>query len=716
MAGIKRKQSGTGKSDAAAKSKKLKPSPNSKSSKPSSKHADKSASKSKSKPSKSDAPKSKPRREPEPDIVESDTTEDEADGFDGFSEGGADSSDEAPQSKKPRAQASGSAGATTTTANGGMCSKSQESHAKQKVLVKERKAQKPNADVIARAKQLWERLRRKSHVPKEERQQLVAELFEIVTGRVKDFVFKHDSVRTVQCALKYATMPQRLAITEELKGEFRSLAESRYAKFLIGKMLVEGDDKIRDIIVPEFYGHIRRLINHPEASWILDDIYRQKASKEQKAMMLREWYGPEFAVFKVADKSKLTANLSEILKENPEKRKPIMDYLHGMINQLIQKKLTGFTMLHDAMLQYFENLTEGSAELGDYLKLIIGDTKEEEIDLLKNLAFTKSGARIVCLTLAHSPSKDRRAILKAFKDVIELMAYDQYGHTILLTAFDVVDDTREISSRILSELIKLSKSADADAIAASVLALADHIVGRIPLLYPFAGAAKWLIRPDTAPLIEEVHALRAQTSKKNPETRRAELIAALSPPLLATIAAHARALCATQFGPYLVTEVLLHGTGDKNAALAAVADLAEGDPSAEEHVAQSAAVRRMLKTLVGGGPFDPVQKKVIPVDPPLGFHNLLLERVQPWVGKWAVGEGAFVVVGLLEAEGLEGREGLISALREVKGELEGVAGEVGEKNGAKKAKKGKGKKEVVEKGEGKKGNPGARIILGLLDA
>lgn len=66
------------------------------------------------------------------------------------------------------------------------------------------------------------------------------ELFEIITGRVKDFVFKHDSVRVIQCALKYANIEQRKMIARELQGEFRALAESRYAKFLIGKLLVQG--------------------------------------------------------------------------------------------------------------------------------------------------------------------------------------------------------------------------------------------------------------------------------------------------------------------------------------------------------------------------------------------------------------------------------------------------------------------------------------------
>jgi pumilio family protein 6 len=84
---------------------------------------------------------------------------------------------------------------------------------------------------------LWEKLRLKSHVEKDARKELVKELFELVTGRVKDLVFKHDSVRVIQCAIKYSTIEQRRMIARELKGEFKTLAEGKYAKFLIAKLL-----------------------------------------------------------------------------------------------------------------------------------------------------------------------------------------------------------------------------------------------------------------------------------------------------------------------------------------------------------------------------------------------------------------------------------------------------------------------------------------------
>jgi pumilio homology domain family member 6 len=130
---------------------------------------------------------------------------------------------------------------------------SREAHAAQRALTAQRKASKPNSNSIGRSKKIWERLRRKSHVPAPERAALVSELFEIISGNVKDFVFKHDSVRVIQCAVKYGSKEQKLQIVDELRGSWRELAESRYAKFLVGKLVVEGP-QARDAVVGEFRG------------------------------------------------------------------------------------------------------------------------------------------------------------------------------------------------------------------------------------------------------------------------------------------------------------------------------------------------------------------------------------------------------------------------------------------------------------------------------
>ena len=534
---------------------------------------------------------------------------------------------------------------------------SKESHAKRKALAQERKAAKPNADSIARAKKIWERLRIKSAVPLPERKQLATELFDIITGHTKDFVFRHDSSRVVETALKYGTPEQRRSIASDLQGEYRNLAISRYSKHLVGKILVYGDKAIRDMVVPELYGHVRHMIKHPEASWILDDIYRGAATPHQKSILLQEWYGPEFAISSKKGQAVSSPDLATILSTNPSKKGPILRSLHELINSLVQKKTTGFTMLHDAMLQYYLNLQPGGEEFTEFLELLKAD---EEGNTLKNLAFTESGAHVVCLALAYASAKDRKLILRTFKDVMLLLAYDANGHKILLTAYDVIDDTVLISKLIFPEL--LGKDPPATGQSTSLLDMISNLNARTSVLYPFCGEAKSVMPKNDLILLQEIHEIRKSTSKKDANVRRKELMAHLSPPLLQFIETNAAALTQTSFGCQFVTEVLLSATGEKGLALEAVAAVAGNQQGANVDF-DLPAPGRMLKALVQGGRFNPATKTIDLIDPPLGFHNILYAQIQAEIITWASQGNSFVVVALLEADGFSRRAELEERLR-----------------------------------------------------
>ena len=587
---------------------------------------------------------------------------------------------------------------------------SKEAHAKQKAEKQERKAAKPNADLISRSKKLWERLRRKSHVPREERKALVTELFDIITGRVKDFVFKHDSVRVIQTALKYANTDQRKMIARELKGEYKTLAESKYAKFLIGKILVHGDEETRDLVVPEFYGHVRRMIKHSEASWILDDVYRGIATPSQKATLLREWYGAEFALFKSSEAGPVSADLKKIFEDHPQKKTPIMRSLHDLVNLLVQKKTTGFTMLHDAMLQQFLNLAPGSEESTEFIELLKGD---EEGDLLKNLAFTKSGARLVCLALAYGNSKDRKQILKTFKGNMKALAYDAYGHQVLLTVYDVIDDTVLVSKTVLTELIgkePLSEGQQQD-----LLQAVYHLSSRTTLLYPFCGKSKAILSTEDLKILDEVDRIRSTTSRKDPELRRKELVASLSPPLLSLISSHAEELMTMSFGCQFMTEVLLSAPSGREPAVIAIAALAKVDNKTKS-LLESPAAGRMLKSLVLGGRFNPIEKRIDLADPALGFHDFFYSAIKDEILDWATGANSFVVVGLLEAPGFPHLEELRGKLSEAKSKkkLIEAAGVVGEGGGKMGGKKSKGVKSV-DVPPVNTGNKGTQLLLRKID-
>ncbi|EHK43577.1 uncharacterized protein TrAtP1_001154 [Trichoderma atroviride] len=594
---------------------------------------------------------------------------------------------------------------------------SRESHAKQKQLALERKAAKPLADEVQRTKKIWERLRIKSQVPKDERQKLVAELYGIITGRVRDFVLKHDAVRAVQTAIKYSTPEQRKQIALELQGTYTQLAEGRYAKFLIGKLLVHNDDEIRDIIIPNFYGKVRKLINHSEASWILDDVYRTVATKEQKALLLREWYGPEFAIKELTKDIKATSDLKQILEDEPAKRGPVMKSLLELINTLVQKKMTGFTMLHDAMLQYFTNTQPGTEEFNEFVELVKGD---ETSDLLKNLAFTRSGAKLACLLFAYGTAKDRKTLLKAYKDTIQLMSGDQYGHIVILTAFDVIDDTKLTSKTIFPELLGEKE----EEMAQNVVAAANNANARITLLYLLEGFSRSLFPASHAydlEVLKEIHEIRKTTSKKEDESRRKELAALISPSLIAAIEASPSDLTASPFGSQFVADVFLSGIGEKQKALEALAQSVSGSPKQEPaedeiatrpHIANTPFGGRMLKSLIQGGRFDKAAGKVKLIDPPLGFSNILYPVIKDSIMDWATGPSSFVVVALLESEEFTSADELKKTLKKNKKLLQKAAEEpTAEQKAAKEAAEGSETAKKGKKTEAPVGNKGSKLLL-----
>lgn len=604
-------------------------------------------------------------------------------------------------------------------------------------MAQERKAAKPLADSLLQTKRIWERLRLRSNIPTEERKQLIEELFGIITGRIKDFVLKHDSVRVIQTAIKYGNGEQKRLIAKELSGSYPQLAESKYAKFLIGKLLVQGDNEIRDLIIPEFYGHVRRLIKHPEASWILDDIYRGVATKQQKSIILREWYGPEFALFKKDNMEMVSSELSEILKADISKRNTIMQYLRELINHLVQKKTTGFTLLHDAMLQYFLNTKPGSEEATEFLELLKGD---EEGDLLKNMAFTKSGARLVCLALAYGTAKDRKHFLKAYKDTLQLMVSDPNAHIVILTAYEVIDDTVLTAKSIFPEILSKNEGKQIENIAF----YANDLIARTTLLYLFLGRSKSLFPAKVSSdldILAEVDSIRVTTSKKDPSLRRQELAKALSPYLLKAVASGASQLITTSLGCKFIAEVLFHADGDKSSALNAIADLAGGDPNvtpeAEDnmdtdateeplmysHISNNPHGGRMLKALVAGGRYDARTKKVVPVEPPLNFADILYPRIKDHILDWATGASSFVILSMLESDSFSKRNDLVKVLKQNKSKLETAAkAETGGQKGTKSAfqtddaapPKKKDRKSTSQNTQGGIGNKGSSMLLELI--
>ena len=136
----------------------------------------------------------------------------------------------------------------------------------------------------------------------------------VVKGNVKDIVFKHDASRIIQTIVRYGGQTERNQVAEELKGNYRELAQSKYSKvsitqaplsssnveplpqFLVTK-LIRFCPTHRVSILQEFQSHVLKLLLHREASSVIADTFELYANAYERSILLRDFYGKEVALF-----------------------------------------------------------------------------------------------------------------------------------------------------------------------------------------------------------------------------------------------------------------------------------------------------------------------------------------------------------------------------------------------------------------------------------
>lgn len=106
-----------------------------------------------------------------------------------------------------------------------------EAHKAQRILLDQRRAAKPHASLLHDAKRVWNLARQKNIGT--ERKKHINDLMDIVRGKVKDIVFKHDASRIVQTIVRWGGPKQREEIALELKGTFKELSQNKYSKVSI---------------------------------------------------------------------------------------------------------------------------------------------------------------------------------------------------------------------------------------------------------------------------------------------------------------------------------------------------------------------------------------------------------------------------------------------------------------------------------------------------
>lgn len=174
---------------------------------------------------------------------------------------------------------------------------------------------------------------------------------------------------------------------------------------------------------------------------------------------------------------------------------------YGICNklQIIFRTILMFSIIHRVFLEFFQNCDQKQ--------------KSEMIELLSehliHMVHSRDGASVAMQCVWNSSAKERKKIIKSMKTFVVKIALEEHGHVVILAILDSVDDTKLISKGILDELLR------------SIDQVIENDYGRKVISYLIAPRDSRFFIKDYVKRLEQGDS--SETSKKDPEKRRAEL-------------------------------------------------------------------------------------------------------------------------------------------------------------------------------------------------
>uniref|UniRef100_A0A671SVR0 Pumilio homolog 3 n=1 Tax=Sinocyclocheilus anshuiensis TaxID=1608454 RepID=A0A671SVR0_9TELE len=434
---------------------------------------------------------------------------------------------------------------------------------------------KESYQIVSRAKQVWEIVRRKD-CDKQKRAKLMKELQNLVKGKIKTIAFAHDSTRVLQCFIQFGNDQQRREVFDELKEHIVELSKSKYARNIVKKFLMYGSKEQVGAVMSAFKGNVRQMLRHSEASSVVEYAYNDKAVLSQRLVLTEELYGNAFQVCK----SSVCPTLEKVLEANPEKLEGIIDEMKQILTPMAQKEaVIKHSLVHKVFLDFFEH-----APAKQRTEMI-----ESIREAVVYMAHTHDGARVTMHCLWHGTPKDRKVIVKTLKSYIAKFAMGEYAHLVLLAAFDCIDDTKLVKQIIISEMVS------------SLSEVIGNKYGKKVLLYMLSPRDPAHFLPEIIQVLKKGDG--NAHSKKDVAIRRTELLEAVSPPLLKYLCENAQSMVMDKACSVAVSDILGAAIGDLRPAMEAVAALAAeplipGGEDGQLHMAEHPAGHLVLKWLI----------------------------------------------------------------------------------------------------------------------
>ena len=268
------------------------------------------------------------------------------------------------------------------------------------------KSARPHADAVERSTKIWERLRT-DKTGADERRQLIDEVLQLFQSTMFEVLQKHDAARVIQSCFKQGDPSQRDALMASLKGQLYQLARSHYGHFLLLSVVRHGTAAHKQQLMAELKGHAAELLVHAEGSAVLQLVYTDVATAQQKHSFYRELWGVEFGLLlsgKDAKEPELTS-LGALFESDPLAKPRVLKRMEILLSKAARKGLTMTTLVQRGMAELLEHGEPAQrAEL-------VSVMRESAVHIMH----TRDGARIACGCLRHgarrlAPRRGRRVV------------------------------------------------------------------------------------------------------------------------------------------------------------------------------------------------------------------------------------------------------------------------------------------------------------------
>ena len=504
----------------------------------------------------------------------------------------------------------------------------------QKELREKRRAKKLEDayDVAVQAKQIGEKLRRSKLSP-DAQEKLTKKLHDLLKTQYAKMIFAHDLSRVIQWQIKYCSKDIQLEIAEELKPHLLEMIFSKYAKNVVKTLVKRGTDNVKKSVLQVCNGKVVKLLSSVISSGLFEKLYVEVASEAEKLHFKQELYSDLYKKSKDSN----VKSLEDTYKDSPAMKLAILNAVKANLIRILNKNLINSSLIHTVLYEFLSNCTkEDKVEITAMVRPLIAE-----------LSQTRDGAKAANLCIWHGTNKDRKLIMKSFKDHVKDITTSEHGYLMILALLDSVDDTVLLKKIILQEMMS------------NLNDIMSNEYGRLVLLYIVAHRDTHYFHPVLIDYLKQGDG--NESSKKPAEIRQKEILECVIENLVENISNNTLAWLADGHTLLLTLATLKASPGDKlKPPFEAIAKFIVGiDSKLKKEDIETLAIEEpglhmILKKLIQADR-QRIEKNELTFGEVLVEH-LTVDSIEHWIN---YNRGCFLLVTLIENES----EQVISTLK-----------------------------------------------------